>query len=121
MHVLVVDDNTALAGLYGRALAAEGLTVSVAGSGEEAIACAQRQGVDFALVDVCMPGLDGPATVARLRELQPALRFAFVTGHAGDYSEDELMGCGALAVLSKPIRPADLLRALRDMSPAPHE
>jgi CheY-like chemotaxis protein len=118
MHVLVIDDNEALATLYARALAGGGFAVTVALSGEEAIARAASQEVDFALVDVRMPGLDGPATVARLRVGRPALRFAYITGHSGDYQEEELLRSGALAVLSKPIDPTELTHALKRLMPA---
>lgn len=59
-----------------------------------------------------MPGRDGPETLAALRELDPHLRFCFMTGESGRYSDQDLLGLGALAVFHKPFTPGELVGPL---------
>ena len=58
------------------------------------------------LDDVLMRGMDGPATLAALRQIDPAVRCCFMTvGTTGEDEEaDRLLGLGVEAVLPKPYR-----------------
>jgi CheY-like chemotaxis protein len=58
-------------------------------------------------MDVQMPGMDGPQTLAALRQISPAVLCCFMTGHPGRYSEGELPDRGA-AFIGKPFVMADL-------------
>jgi CheY-like chemotaxis protein len=61
-----------------------------------------------------MPGMDGPQTLAALRGIDPSVRAVFVTGHAGDYTREDLLGLGAEAVFDKPFTSlAGLAEAVR--------
>jgi DNA-binding NarL/FixJ family response regulator len=51
-----------------------------------------------------MPGLDGPQTLKRLRQLAPRLRCCFLSGDTGHYTAHELLALGPEAVLEKPFR-----------------
>jgi CheY-like chemotaxis protein len=64
------------------------------------------------LLDVRMPGMDGPQTLAALREINPAVRCCFATGHAGAYEEADLLRAGAELVLYKPFGLAELAQTL---------
>ena len=111
IHVLVVDDSAAHRSTLSQVLTSWGLRVTVADSGQAALATlrtATIHGRPFAvaLVDRSMPGMDG-------RELQHAMsadpaidaRVVLMTALAGDR--------GAPSTLHKPIRGADLHRCLR--------
>jgi len=50
-----------------------------------------------------MPGLNGPQTLAALRQLNPELPYCFLTGQAGGYSERQFHGQGAVRVSAKPV------------------
>jgi CheY-like chemotaxis protein len=112
--VLVVDDESAVLDLLARALPRHGLRVWAAAGGEEAAAllAAHRGEIDAALLDVRMPGLDGPATLAALRGLRPALPCCFMTGQSGPYADEELLRQGASHVLHKPFQLAEVARVL---------
>jgi CheY-like chemotaxis protein len=105
-----VDDEPLLRKLLQVALEQQGLTVWLAADGHEALQIYQRHRARIALVllDVRMPGLDGPQTLAALQILDPAVACCFMTGYAGDYTYPNLLERGAIRVFAKPFRPAEL-------------
>ena len=70
-----------------------------------------RGGFDLILSDVLMPELTGPEMVARLKQRWPELSVLFVTGYAGDASEDAAFGDHD--VLRKPFTLSALDQAIR--------
>jgi PAS domain S-box-containing protein len=66
-HVLVVDDNASARRWLADVLTAEGLQVSEARSGPEALAQLERQVPDLLLLDLMMPGMDGFRVVEEVR------------------------------------------------------
>jgi CheY-like chemotaxis protein len=115
--VLVADDDPAVRRVLEAALAREGLAVWPAVDGREAVALYRRHEARIGLVilDIRMPGLDGPAALAELRELNPAIRALFVTGHAGEYEPGELLAAGAVAVVDKPFDLGGLVRVVQGL------
>jgi CheY-like chemotaxis protein len=55
-----------------------------------------------------MPGLDGLQALAALQELNPTVVCCFMTGHAGDYTEADLVEQGAARVFAKPFALGEL-------------
>ena len=82
----------------------QGFSVWLAANGRDALQLYQqfRPRIDLVLLDVRMPGLDGPQTLAALRRLNPVVVGCFMTGYAGDYTEADLLGHGAVRVFAKP-------------------
>ena len=56
----------------------------------------------MALVDVHMPGIDGPETVTALKKIEPDLTFCFMCGSTGNYRTEELLALGARHIFMKP-------------------
>lgn len=114
-RVLIVDDQGHVRDLLRIVLEREGCRVWQAADGFEAVElyATYQEEIACVLLDVCMPGRDGPETLAVLRELEPALPCAFISGYTGEYSEQDLLNCGAEFVLRKPFRLADFGRVLR--------
>jgi two-component system, OmpR family, response regulator len=114
--VLYVDDEPDIREIAGMALGLDGsLDVRTAASGEEAIATARAKVPDLILLDVMMPDLDGPATLARLR-FDPALSDVPVVFITAKTLPDELVrfrDLGAADVISKPFDPMRLLEQVR--------
>mgnify|MGYP005853666467 CR=1 FL=1 len=81
-RVLVVDDEDLVAETFRRMLEREGVLVSRAASGSEALAKAKEADFDAILLDVRLPDLSGPEVYRKLAALRPELarRVAFVTG-----------------------------------------
>jgi CheY-like chemotaxis protein len=109
--ILVVDDDPAILGLLELLLTRAGYAVLTAGNGREAIDRFResRTAIGLVLLDILMPDLDGPATVAELHQLDPSLVCCFMSGHSGRYDEADLSALGAQGFLAKPFRPDDLL------------
>lgn len=79
--VLVVDDDAATLHVIHTGLKAAGVAVVTACGGEEAVQrFRENPGIRLLLSDVEMPGMDGPAVFAALRQLKPSLRCLFMTG-----------------------------------------
>jgi CheY-like chemotaxis protein len=104
LEVLVADDEPAVLRLLDVALRQHGFAVRRAGGGEAAVELYRRHRatIDVVLLDVQMPGLDGPGALAALRAIDPAVRCVFMSGHTGRYAVEELLATGASCVLAKP-------------------
>jgi CheY-like chemotaxis protein len=113
--VLVVDDDYLVRLLVQLGLERNGFEVWLAASGREALPLYQkhRERVAVVLLDVCMPGLDGPQTLEGLRALNPTVRACFMSGNPGVYESEELRQCGAASIIAKPFRMEDLANVLR--------
>jgi CheY-like chemotaxis protein len=93
-----------------------GWTVFPASSGAEGIALAVQKHPDAILLDVMMPSMDGPATLAQLRadDRTRKIPVVFLTAKARPAERDRLAGLDVSGVLAKPFDPmalADQLRA----------
>jgi CheY-like chemotaxis protein len=92
-----------------------GFLVTLAQDGEEALELAAKDPPDLVLLDVSMPGLDGPATLKVLRA-RPGTRsvpVVFFTATSSEVETDRLRALGAVAVVSKPFEVADLARRIQ--------
>lgn len=89
-RILVVDDEPYITDLLGAALRFEGFSVDVAGTGQEAIAMAQRSSHDLVLLDVMLPDLNGTEVCRRLRADGVRTPVLFLT--ARDATEDKVAG-----------------------------
>lgn len=103
--VLVVDDIALIREVLRASLRCQGFQVRLAEDGREAIELYRREHDTIAIVllDVQMPGMDGPAVLTALRAIEPAVRAFFMTGDAGRYGEDELLATGGRRVFAKPL------------------
>ncbi|MBY0456582.1 MAG: response regulator, partial [Gemmataceae bacterium] len=116
--VLVVDDNEPVRSLLGVALGASGFAVWLAASGPEGLAVYHEHAaaIDLLLLDVRMPGWDGPATLAAIRAVAPHVPCCFMSGHTGEYTERELLTLGAMVVFPKPFRFGELIPFVRNLT-----
>lgn len=114
-NILVVDDNDAVRRLTVLVLKASGYTVTEAQSGAEALVefSQPASSIDLVLMDVVMPGVNGPEVARLVRRFRDNLPILFTTGKALDNRPAELSETAS--VLYKPYKPKDLLRRLREM------
>lgn len=92
-----------------------GFTLAACSSGNEAIERAVAFNPDLMLLDVMMPGIDGPETLRALRKFPelantPAV---FMTAKVQPQEVQEYLAMGALAVIAKPFDPMTLAEELR--------
>jgi two-component system sensor histidine kinase/response regulator len=109
--VLVVDDNHENVALARATLDDEGIQVSTAGNGADAITAFEKTPVDVVLLDVRMPVLDGIETSKRLRALPGGAEVAivFVTAQRDVDTFDKALAAGGDDFITKPYRPAELV------------
>ena len=114
--VLIVDDEDYVRSILQVALRHEGHTVWLAGDSREAFDLYRRhhESIDVVLMDVRMPGRDGPQTLAALQNLNPHIRCCFMSGNLGTYTEERLFDLGAVAIIPKPFHLDGLSQVLRN-------
>lgn len=116
-RLLIVDDNVDLAENLKEILEDEGLSVTVAPAGAEALEALRGHHFDLVLTDMRMPGLSGIDILRAVRRDFPGVPVALMTAYTQDHLLDEARQSGALTILSKPVpfdRLLDLVRlALR--------
>jgi CheY-like chemotaxis protein len=118
MKVLLVDDEADIRLIAALSLSEVGdMEVAQADSGSEGIQRAREDRPDVILLDMMMPGLDGPATFQALRS-DPAtsdIPVVFLTAKAMSSEVDRWKSLGALGILIKPFDPMILPRLLREL------
>lgn len=114
--VLYADDEPDIREIATLALELDGaLAVRTCASGEAALAAALESPPDLVLLDVMMPGLDGPATLARFREhpVLASIPIVFITAKTLPAELQRFRALGAADVISKPFDPMRLLEQVR--------
>jgi CheY-like chemotaxis protein len=106
--VFVVDDNELVASMLVQTLTASGFEAEYALSGEKALA-RETGSFDAVVTDFRMPGMDGHELAVRLKAAHPGLPIIIYSGQGGHIAHSALFS----AVLSKPIKPAELVDAVR--------
>ncbi|CAA7625589.1 Acetoacetate metabolism regulatory protein AtoC [Candidatus Terasakiella magnetica] len=107
-RLLIVDDEPHYRQLLSERLGRKGWATFTAASGQEALATAETVGVDVALIDIMMAGMDGLELFERLRQMDPAIVGIIVTGHANVDTAIKAMKLGAFDYLSKPYKLSEL-------------
>ena len=87
-----------------------GFDLKICSSGEEALEVAEEFKPQLFLLDVMMPGLDGPTTLKELwsNSLLENIPAIFMTAKVQPTEVEHLMSLGALGVISKPFDPMTL-------------
>lgn len=113
--VLMVDDEEPIRHVVSETLRRYGYRVLVAVNGAEAVSrFAQHQSeIAVVVIDMAMPVMDGPATIAALRTIRPDVRLIGMSGLTAAKAVD------TDRFLSKPFVAEDLLRAVYEVIHAP--
>lgn len=113
MRILVVEDESKLAGVIRHGLEREGLAADIAATGEDALWMAGSTEYDAIVLDIVLPGIDGLQVCHRLREQGVWTPILMLT--ARDGIRDRIAGLdeGADDYVVKPFAFAELLARLR--------
>lgn len=109
--ILVVDDDPVFRPRLARALAERGFEVREAADGEAAIAIAEQESTELALVDLRLPGESGLEVLKALRQIDPTTRIVVLTGYGSIATALEAVKLGAVHYLTKPADADDVVRA----------
>src|SRR5437870_7000079 len=101
--ILIVDDEPGVRTALGGVLRDEGYSVEAVSSGEECLERLTRAAVDLVVLDVWLPGMDGLATLARLRERQIDAQVVLISGHGNIESAVRAIKMGAFDFVEKPL------------------
>jgi two-component system, cell cycle sensor histidine kinase and response regulator CckA len=115
--ILIADDMGLILTLLKFELEPRGFTVWLAVDGDDALDLYRqnRAEIDLVLLDVSMPGLDGPRTLAALQTLDPDILACFMTGNSSTYTEENLLERGAVGIFHKPFNAAEVAKCLKAM------
>jgi two-component system nitrogen regulation response regulator NtrX len=101
--ILIVDDEPGVRSALSGVLRDEGYTVEAVSSGEACLERLTRGPVDLVVLDVWLPGMDGLATLARLRERQVDAQIVLISGHGNIESAVRAIKMGAFDFVEKPL------------------
>jgi DNA-binding response OmpR family regulator len=113
MRVLIVEDDPAIVRFLERGLAAHGHQAVTADNGQDGVLMAIDESVDFVLLDIMLPGMDGQEVLKRIRARRPGLPILMLT--ARDEVQDKISALdgGADDYLTKPFDLEELLARMR--------
>ncbi|WP_340686500.1 response regulator transcription factor [Amycolatopsis coloradensis] len=111
--LLVVEDDDAIGGVLESTLRLHGYEVSWQRDGRTALAAAADGGIDFVLLDLGLPDLDGVEVCRRLRAELPGAVLVILTARQEEMDVVVGLEAGADDYLTKPIRLGELLARVR--------
>jgi ActR/RegA family two-component response regulator len=114
IKLLFVDDEERFLTTLSARLGLRDFDVTCATSGETALALAEKERFDIALVDLKMPGLSGDQLLAALKERHPEIEVVILTGYGTIQSAESCTKLGSYRYLQKPCETDELLRVLKD-------
>jgi PAS domain S-box-containing protein len=116
-HILVVDDELALAQATSLSLTRLGYRVTEVHSAREALTAFAQQpgGIDLVITDLTMPGLNGIDLTNALHEIRSELPIILASGFTGTRTAHFARGPGLRAVLQKPFTAEALARSTHQM------
>ena len=124
MKILVIDDDDFVRMLTRVSLSkVGGMDVTEASSGAEGLLAAAQDRPDVILLDVMMPGMDGPTTFVALQAnaSTAGIPVIFLTAKAMPAEQARLSELGAIAVFTKPFDPLALANDVRRVMDAPRK
>ena len=114
-HILVVDDETAIADLVEVYLKNEGFTIHKFYNASDALACVRTTRLNLAVLDVMLPGVDGMELLRRMRASATLRRIPVVmaTAKGAEYDKIQGLDLGADYYLAKPFGVMELVSCVK--------
>lgn len=102
--ILVVDDNEPILRVLEMGLVEYRYKILTAKNATEALNIARKEKFQFALIDICLPGMNGIELSVEIRKFNPAVTVVFITGYPGIKSSIEALRHHAYDYLIKPFK-----------------
>ena len=104
-RILIVDDEPGIRDSLIGILEDEGYAAEAVASGEECLRTLEERAASLVLLDIWLPGMDGIATLEKIRELDPAQRpeVVVISGHGNVETAVKATKLGAFDFLEKPL------------------
>ena len=115
--VLYAEDDEDIRNITEFALDDEGFSLCACESGEQAVQKGRDTQADLLLLDVMMPGMDGPTTLKHLRQYPHLLNtpVIFMTAKVQETEVQSYLDLGAVGVIGKPFDPITLPKQIKDI------
>jgi len=113
-HLLVVDDDQGMREFLEIMLTKEGFGVTVANSGDKALALCRKNAYELIITDLRMPKMDGIEFLRRVKDLNPDLPVVLITGFASAETALSAMKEGAYDYVEKDFQIEDLMKVIRN-------
>lgn len=117
--VLVVDDEESVRDMMASFFQTKGYGARSAAGGGEALALITQERPDLVILDLRMPRMDGIEALAEIKRSDPHIPVVVMTGYGTVDSAVAAMKLGAQDYITKPFKPAELLRAVERALAAP--
>jgi excisionase family DNA binding protein len=114
--ILVVDDESAICDLFGKALDKRKYLVEAVHSGAEALEAVSKTYYDFIFLDLKMPGMSGVETFAGIKKLNLKSLVVIVTAYPDSEMLVEAMKLGPLTVVLKPFDLSEIQRSVESLA-----
>jgi len=111
-HILVVDDEIAIADLVEVYLRSEGFAVHKFANASDALACVENTALDLAILDVMLPDMDGFTLCRRIRETH-LFPIVMLTARVEDMDKITGLTLGADDYITKPFNPLELVARVK--------
>jgi len=115
-HILCVDDEEDIQEVVKLCLEMDGgFTIDTCNGGAEALAFLADAKPDLILLDVMMPGMDGPATFAAMKSRGLDVPVIFMTARVRGAEVSQYLDMGAAGVIPKPFDPVSLANEVQQL------
>jgi DNA-binding response OmpR family regulator len=114
INILVVEDEQVSSTYIAKVLSVKNWRVDIAHDAMKALDLVRERGYHAIVLDSQTVGMKGAELCRHIREVQPDVREIFLTGMPNITTVYQAMESGAERVLSKPVAPQELVRAIEE-------
>jgi DNA-binding NtrC family response regulator len=112
VSILVIDDEPSVGDALRLVLESNGYEVVLVEKGREGIMQASSRRFCIGIIDLFLSDMSGLHAIKSIREQQPEISIILITGKGTPCAFAEAQSLGAVGMLSKPFRPADILQLI---------
>jgi DNA-binding NtrC family response regulator len=110
--ILVIDDDRFILKSFSRVLTSRGFEVETAETGKQALEKLKQSAFDLALIDVCLPDMEGTDLLKNAKkELEKTIKI-MLTGHPSVETSEKATFEGADTYIVKPIKMDELISVI---------
>ena len=113
-RILLVDDDETIIAPFQLILQKEGYQVDTASTGRQALEKAKEMEYQMVISDIVLPDIRGIEVAKKIREFNRNIRLIIITGFPDLADSLETIDLGIDEILIKPIKPDELLRAVKE-------
>jgi two-component system alkaline phosphatase synthesis response regulator PhoP len=113
-RILLVDDDETILAPFQFILQKEGYQVDTASTGRQALEKAKEMEYQMVISDIKLPDVQGIEVAGKIREQYRDTRLIIITGFPDLADSLETIDLGIDEILIKPIKPDELLRAVKE-------